>query len=43
VPEVTHSREDHGDACFICRIDDFLIAHRTTGLNNRGSAGFDGG
>ena len=35
--EVAHTRYYHGDAAFVCRVEDFLIAHRACGVDD----GFD--
>ena len=35
--EVAHARYHHGDAVFVCRIENFLIAHGACGVDD----GFD--
>ncbi len=42
VTEVAHARHDHGEARFISRLDDFIVAHRAAWLNDRCSARFSG-
>ena len=37
MPEMANTRYHHGNAVFVCRIEDFLIAHRTCGVDD----GFD--
>ena len=37
MPEMPHARYHHGDAVFVCRVEDFLIAHRACGVDD----GFD--
>src|SRR3972149_8646413 len=34
VPEVANAGKDHGDAVFVCRFDDFLVANRAPRLND---------
>jgi hypothetical protein len=34
MPKMSHAREDHGDAMFICRSDHFVVFDRTAGLND---------
>ena len=41
VPEVPGSGEDHGDAVLVGGGDDLLVAHGTTGLDDRSSPGRD--
>ena len=36
--KVPHSGQHHGDVVFIGGVDDFLIAHRATGMDDRGDA-----
>ena len=33
MPEVAHASKYHGDIMFICRFDDFAVAHGTTWLD----------
>src|SRR5437763_1972070 len=40
VSEVPHSGEDHGQSEAVGSLDDFLIADRAAGLNNRRGTGF---
>src|SRR3569833_2870540 len=40
---MTGSREGHGQVALVGGSDDFGIAHRSTGLNGGGGAGFGGG
>ena len=42
MPKVAHAGERHRHARVIGRFDDFLVAHRTAGLNDRRRARFDG-
>ena len=37
MPKMAHARYHHGDAVFVGRIKNFLIAHRTCGMDD----GFD--
>jgi UMF1 family MFS transporter len=39
--EVAHAREDHGEARCVGRGDHLVVAQRATGLDHRGSTGFD--
>ena len=41
MPEMAHTREHHRYASLIRRINDFLIAHRATGLGHAGRARVD--
>ncbi len=43
MPEVAHAGEDHGNAMLVGSGDDFGVAHRATGLDDRSGAGGDGG
>ncbi len=43
MPEVSHARENHGQAVFVGGADDLVVAYRPTGLNDRGDAGLRGG
>src|SRR3989337_1421710 len=40
VSEVPDAGEEHGDVVLVCRLDDFLVAHRAARLDHRGGAGF---
>ena len=35
VAKVAHTGERHHDAVFVCRRDDFVVAHTAAGLNHR--------
>src|SRR5260370_507665 len=41
MPEMPDAGEHHGDAVIVGGLDDFIVAHRTAGLDHRGGAGFD--
>jgi hypothetical protein len=41
MPEVPHARKHHGEAMFVGRGDDFLVAHRTARLDDGGRARLD--
>ena len=41
MPEMPDAGEHHGDAVIVGGLDDFVVAHRTAGLDHRGGAGFD--
>src|SRR5882757_6893554 len=43
VPEVPHTSEDHGDACFIRGADDVVVFLRAARLSDGGDAGGRGG
>ena len=34
MPEVAHTGKYHGDIVFVCRFDDFAVAHGTTRLDD---------
>ena len=39
MPKVSHAGEDHGDAMFVGRGDDFVVLDRAAGLDDRFGAG----
>ena len=41
VAEMPGSGEHHGDAVFVGRLDDLVVAHRAARLDDRGRSGFD--
>ena len=43
MPEVAVAGEDHGDITLVGGLDDFGVAHGSTGLDGGGGAGFGGG
>jgi hypothetical protein len=38
--KMSNARENHCHTMFVCSFDNFFVAHRTAGLNNRGRADF---
>ena len=41
MPEMPRAGEHHGDAVIVGGLDHLVVAHRATGLNHGGGAGFD--
>ena len=35
MPKMANTRYHHSDAVFVCRVENFLIAHRACGVDNR--------